>query len=57
MTLELWPAPHTGPTEGVRARWVEGANQMAALRKAVAELGAPPPAEEPQRPDEPETER
>jgi hypothetical protein len=47
----LWPAPHTGPAEGVEPRWVEGKDMTEALRTAVRELCGPPPPEEPERPE------
>jgi hypothetical protein len=43
----LWPAPHTGPAEGVEPYWVEGADRTEVLRTAVRELCGHPPAAEP----------
>ena len=40
--VELWPVPHTGPTEGIEARWVDGVNRKEALRNALRELGVHP---------------
>ena len=44
--VDLWPVPHTGPTEGVEPRRVDGVNRKEALRNAVHELGEQPPSEE-----------
>ena len=49
--VPLWPAPHTGPAEGIEPRWVEGRNKTEALRTAVRELCGEPPALERERPD------
>jgi hypothetical protein len=44
--VPLWPAPHTGPAEGIEPRWVEGDNRDEVLRNAVRELREQrPPAE------------
>jgi hypothetical protein len=47
MRLALWPAPHTGPAEGIEPRWVEGTNKTDVLRNAVRDLAAQPSPEEP----------
>src|SRR3954454_4463526 len=49
--VPLWPAPHTGPAEGIEPRWVEGGDKTEALRSAVRELCEPPPELESERPD------
>jgi hypothetical protein len=43
--IALWPAPHTGPADGVEARRVQGANKTEALRNALNPEYAIPPAE------------
>ena len=50
LTLELWPVPHTGPAPGIEPRWVEGVDKTDALRNAVREFRAQPPAGEPEPP-------
>jgi hypothetical protein len=35
------------PGAGIEPRWVEGTDRVDALRNAVREVSAPPPAEEP----------
>jgi hypothetical protein len=36
--LQLWPAPHTGPAEGVQTWEVHGDNKVAALRGALQSI-------------------
>jgi hypothetical protein len=35
VTLQLWPAPHTGPSEGVEAWEVQGTDKVGAVRTAL----------------------
>jgi hypothetical protein len=45
VSLQLWPAPHGGPTEGVTAWEVQGADKVAAARaalQAIADRSSPP---------------
>ena len=51
MRLALWPAPHTGPADGIEPRWVVGTDRTDVLRNAVRELCGQPPAQEPQLPE------
>jgi hypothetical protein len=43
--LELWPAPHTGPGDGVEARRVQGRDKTDALRNALNPEASAPRAE------------
>ncbi len=45
--LTLWPAPYTGPSDGVEARRVQGANKTEALRNALNPEYAIPATETP----------
>jgi hypothetical protein len=45
--VPLWPAPHTGPTEGIEPHWAEGSTKMEALRNAVRELSGQSSTAEP----------
>ncbi len=40
VAIELWPAPHTGPAEGIEPRRVEGPDKTSALRNALGEGAA-----------------
>ncbi len=45
VSVELWPAPHTGPAAGVAPHLVEGIDKTDALRNAVAGLADAAPDE------------
>ncbi len=42
--LALWPVPHTGPSEGVAPRRVQGTDKTEALRNALNPQASPAPS-------------